>query len=192
MESTTEVRPKGYERVNLSWPEGTNDGRDIIPTPQEAMSAAKRLYRFAFKKPFRGKMQLTSGRRYTWIRRGVFYVNPNYMRWDKRNGGWHELVHDFSHYACNRLYPTGKGHGPQHAFLEREMVDHVVKSGWLDGKLKSKAKAPAAVEPEDKDAAMLAGIEASRKRWISKQKRAATALRKLKTREAYYRRKRNV
>lgn len=166
-----------YQSVNSRWPEGTNDGRDLKPTPQEAMSAARRLYRFAMKRPFKGKMRVTSGNRYTWIRSGVFYVNPDY-----RGGGWHELVHLISHQMAHRLYPGAKSHGGRHAFVEREMVEHVVSSGWLDGKLKSKATGPKTPDP-------IAAIDAKVKRWETKRRRAETALRKLKRQRAYYERK---
>jgi hypothetical protein len=47
-----------------------------------------------------------------------------------------EIVHSLSHYCCFPLYPNAPGRGTQHAFLEREMIQHVVHSGWLVGKLK--------------------------------------------------------
>ena len=165
-----------YQSVNSAWPEGTNEGRSLKPTPQEALSAAKRLYRIAMKKPFRGEMKLTSGRRYTWIRNGVFYVNPDY-----RGGGWHEIVHLISHYACHRLFPNAKGHGVQHAFLERELIAEVIKRGWLDGKLKRPEKAKA-----DPIGAKAARIESRLKAWTAKQKRAATAIKKLERQRRYY------
>ena len=172
-----------YDSVNGQWPEGTNDGRDIIPTPEEAMSGAKRLYRVALGKPYRGTMKLTSGRRHTWIRRHVFYVNPNEKRWSGSsiNGGWHEIVHSISHLAARRLYR--EGHGPRHAWIEKELIAHVVRSGWLDGKLKRKASEPKPVDPK---AEKLTSIEARIKRWQAKQKRAATALRKLERQRKYY------
>jgi hypothetical protein len=166
----TERREK-YHAVNGQWPEGTNAGRDLKPMPQEAVSAAKRLYRFALKKPFRGKTKLTSGRRYTWIRNYVLYVNP-----DCRGGGWHELVHDLSHLFTHKLFPRAKGHGPQHAFLEKEMIAYVVSHGWLDGKLKAKTREKA---PRDINAERLARLDASAKRWTTKLRRANTALRKI-------------
>jgi hypothetical protein len=55
-----------YHSVNSRWPEGTHEGRDLRPSPQEAVAAARRLYRFAMKKPFPGKVRITSGNRYTW------------------------------------------------------------------------------------------------------------------------------
>lgn len=166
------IKPK-YHSVNSLWPEGTRDGRDLKPTPQEAMSAAKRLYRFALKKPFRGKARLTSGRRYTWVRNHVLHVNPDYAE-----GGWHELVHLMSHLCAQRLFPKAKGHGPQHAFLEREMIEHVVKSGWLDGKLKRPDK-----PKPDRKAKKRDSIDRRLKAWERRAKRAATALRKLKAQQ---------
>jgi hypothetical protein len=110
-----------YHSVNGAWPEGTNDGRDLKPTPQEAISAAKRLYRLAMKRPFRGKVELTSGNRQTWMRCGVLYVNPDEQdRW-RGGGGWHELVHSMSHLCARKLHPNAKPHDPQHVFLEKEM-----------------------------------------------------------------------
>lgn len=167
-----------YQGVNRSWPEGTNDGRDLKPTPQEALSAAKRLYRFALKKPFKGKMKLTSGNRYTWIRSGVFYVNPDL----NGTGGWHELVHLISHQMAQRIYPNAPSHGDRHAFVEREMINYVVSSGWLDGKLKSKVRPKAAPDP-------IAPIDIKIKRWETKRKRAETALKKLRRQRAYYEKK---
>ena len=175
-----------YNSVNGQWPEGTNDGRDIIPTPEEAMSGAKRLYRVAMGRPFRGTMKLTSGRRRTWIRHNVFYVNPNEKRWAHAsvNGGWHEIVHSISHIASYRLYR--EAHGPRHAWIEKQLIAHVVRSGWLDGKLKRKPSEPK--PPVDPKVEKLTGIEARIKRWQAKQKRAATALRKLERQRKYYER----
>lgn len=169
-----------YQSVNGAWPEGTHDGRDLKPTPQEALAGAKRLYRKAFGRPFKGKLKLTSGRRYTWIRSGVLYVNPDY-----RGGGWHEIVHAISHYAARRLHPRAKPHGPQHAWIERELITYVVKSGWLEGRLKRPEKPPKVVDVRlVRYQRTLAKIKA----WERKAKRAETALRKLNQTRSYYER----
>lgn len=165
-----------YVSVNKSWPEGTNEGRDLKPTPQEAITAAKRLYRFAFKKPFKGKIMLTSGNRYTYIRNNVLHVNP-----DSHGDGWHELVHSMSHYASARLYPNAAGHGTQHAFLEKEMINLVVSSGWLDGKLR-RARKPKPAKADSIHNQILLSL----KKWRSKAKRAETAIKKLERRRKYY------
>jgi hypothetical protein len=159
-----------YHAVNGQWP-------DEVPplTGPEAIAAAKRLYRFTMKKPWKGKWALTSGRRYTWPRGSTFYVNPN--RGSGLEGGWRDLVHMLSHYCHRQLWPRHKPHGPNHHFIEKEMVEYILKSGWLDGRLKPKSKA----KPDAKSVAAtrLAQLDASAKRWTTKLRRANTALRKI-------------
>jgi len=172
-----------YDSVNSQWPEGTNEGRDLKPTPQEAMAAARRLYRLGFGKPFKGKIVLTSGNRATWIRGNVLYVNPDQRQWwCSTGGGWHEIVHGMSHYVAARLH--GSAHDHRHAWIERTMIEHVVKSGWLDGKLRRPEKPKPTAD--DKRRAKLDGIERRLASWRTKRKRAETAIRKLERQRAYY------
>lgn len=167
-----------YAAVNGQWP-------DVIPDlePEEAISAAKRLYRFAMKKPWKGKWKATSGRRYTWPRGSTFYVNPKREAWGDATAGWRDLVHMLSHYAHRQLHPRAKPHAGSHHFLEKEMVEYVIKSGWLDGRLRKKSTP----KPDHRDVRR-ERTAASIKRWETKMKRAETALRKLKKRAAYYER----
>lgn len=168
--------PTDYSEVNGGWPATVPN-----PTPQEAMSAAKRLYRKAMGKPFAGTVKVTSGNRYTYVRRRVLYVNPEGHHF----GGWKDLVHDLSHHCHHRLHPGVRPHGSLHRTLEADLVAYVVKSGWLDGKLKSKAKPKELPKPSDK----LAGIEKRIKAWETKRKRAETALKKLRAQEARLKKK---
>lgn len=164
-----------YEKVNGQWP-------DIVPalTGDEAIAAAKRLYRFTMKKSWKGKWALTSGRRYTWPRGGTFYVNPD--RGDGLHGGWRDLIHMMSHYCHRQLHPNHKPHDGRHHFLEKEMVAYVLQQRWLTGKLR-KAEGP---KPS---VAQVIGAEQERlaaqlKRWETKRKRADTAIRKLRQKAA--------
>lgn len=120
-----------YHAVNGQWPE-------TIPvlTGPEAVSAAKRLYRFGLKRVWKGKWKLTSGRRYTWPRGGTFYVNPHRENRSEAKAGWQDLVHMMSHYCHSRLHPNHRSHDGRHHFLEKEMVSYVIRSGWLEGKLR--------------------------------------------------------
>lgn len=156
-----------YERVNGSWP-------TQLPelTPQEAVSAARRLYRFGVGRRFEGSVRVTSGNRYTWTRRGVLYVNPE--------KGWTHLVHDLSHYAHRRKNPHLKPH-EGHAWLEREMIEHVISRGWLDGKLKREQK-PSVNPTVGRYTRLCERIE----RWERKLQRAQTALKKLRKSKARY------
>jgi hypothetical protein len=171
-------RREKYHAVNSQWPAAVPE-----LTGPEAIAAAKRLYRFAMKRSFKGKFQLVSGNRYTWIWSGKFLVNPKYTGRGAVNGR-HDLVHFISHLCSSRLHPNAKSHGPQHHFLEKEMVEYVIRSGWLEGKLKRPKRAKAS------PVTIRAGrIEAGIKRWTAKLRRAETALRKLRRRKAYYERR---
>ena len=165
-----------YAAVNGQWPEGK-----LPPlTPQEAMSAARRLYRFGLGKPWTRRVKLTSGQRHTWIRWGnkpgegrILFVNPD--------NGWHSLVHDLSHYVHRQKNPRDPSHGFKHAWIERTMIEHVVRSGWLEGKLKrpEKPKVPLTVQRHQRVLARLA-------QWKTKLKRAQTAVKKLEQQRRYY------
>jgi len=164
------TRREWYRRVNAAWP------ATVPPlTAEEAVRAAKKLYRFERGYTWRGPVKVTSGRRSSAIRGGVIIVNPL--------GGWHELVHLLSHYLS-----PGK-HGADHARCEMRLIKEVIRRGWLDGKLRSEPK-PAAPAPA------LADIRAERQkrieeriaRWESKKRRAETALRKLRKSRRYYER----
>jgi hypothetical protein len=161
-----------YERVNERWP------AEVPPlTPEEAVKAAKSLYLCAIGKRFTGTVSVTSGNRYTWIRGSEMVVNPD--KKETIGGGWAALVHDLSHYAHRKFNPTIKPHSKEHARLELKMVNHVIKSGWLDGKLKPKKKVK--VEPTKGEERLVKyqRVLDSIKRWEAKAKRAETYLKKL-------------
>lgn len=170
METTKGNLPAGrqrYVRVNGTWP------KPLPPlTEQEAMSAAKRLYRTAMGRAFRGKVVITSGNRNTWVRSGVLYVNPK---------DWHDLVHDLSHYCFWQLHPHLTAHDWRHAHLERQLIEMVVSKGWLDGKLRRQPKPKPDMRTVRYHRA-LGRIKA----WESKQRRAENALKKLRKTVAYY------
>lgn len=172
-ETTAETPSVPYANVNGEWPQGK-----LPPlTGDEAIAAVKKLLRFA-KVTFRGSFRIGSGNRHCWPRRGVWTVNPD--------RGWHHLVHAVSHYCHRRLRPGYKPHDGRHAMLEREMIQHVVSSGWLEGKLR-KAEKPAPSKP-DKQRDKLSGILDRIARWESKERRCKTALAKLTKQRKYYER----
>lgn len=164
-------RKEWYNRVNAAWPEQLPE-----LAPAEALAAARKLYRFVRGRSFDGAYKLTSGRRYTAIRRKVFYVNPTGHTGGRR-GGWEALVHDMSHI----LLPIN--HGGRHARLELRMIKEVVKRGWLGGVLKPVAHAAASV---DTRLIKRQRIEARIANWERKQRRAETALKKLRRSLKYY------
>jgi hypothetical protein len=145
-------------------------------TAVEAERAARRLYRFVFKKKCPYPVKVTSGRNYSYIRGNTLRVNP-----DK---GWDELVHTLSHSFHPRL-SSAKPHSYPHARLEKEMVEYAVAQGWLDGKLQPKASdKPKPTAQEVRYQRTLESID----RWESKLKRAENALKKLTAKRKYYER----
>jgi hypothetical protein len=86
--------------------------------------------------------------------------------------GLPRMVHDASHWVHEKLHPHAKTHCSPHAELERAMIQHVIAKGWHLPKAK-----PAKAKPSVDD--KLALVDAATKRWTTKAKRAATALRKL-------------
>lgn len=171
-----QVLAEAYREVNAAW------GRPIHELPPltgpEAISAVKRLRRVAGAPVSkRIKFQLTSGRRYTWTRGGVYHVNPT--------RGWWHLVHDVAHLAHHRVFPGVPSHDPSEAYLERKLIEYVVAHGWLEGALKrpEKVKPPRNVKAERAER-----VRARLAAWRSKRKRADTAIKKLERALKYYER----
>src|SRR5215831_2526558 len=117
-----------YDNVNAVWPDNP-----AIPTGQEAIAGARKLVKLALSLGPAGTnginyrygrgyaFKLTSGNRYTWTRRGVFYVNPDQD--DYRFRGWKGICHDIAHWAGRKLYPGAKPHDARTAFIERKLCE---------------------------------------------------------------------
>jgi hypothetical protein len=175
-----------YREVNAAWPDPCP-----IPTPQEAIRGVKRLIRRVHRIAIddgaapnylrlpKRRFKITSGRRITWPRKGVWYVNPNERRGGGQ-GGWAEIVHSVSHWAQRHYWPRENPHGPRHVWIEKELTDYAVKN-LVGGQLKRPEKAKA--DPVEMRSAR---VGAAIKRWEAKKRRAETALRKLRKQERYY------
>jgi len=176
------TRREWYQRVNQSWPAD-------VPTltADEAVRAARRLYRYGWGIRFAGKVVLTSGRRRNRMSYGQIVINPAQ--------GWKELVHLLSHYAHRYRVRTGHfaykapDHSADHAMMERRMIKEVLRRGWLQGKLRTPEKPASAPVDQRAEAKVLrykrtlAAID----RWERKLRRAESALKKLRRRARYYR-----
>lgn len=93
--------------------------------------------------------------------------------------GWGRLVHDISHRIFSRTYPSRRPHDPLHAKYEADVAAYVVEQGWLDGRLKP----PPKVKVRPDTSIKLVRVEAAIKRWTAKEKRARTALKKLRAKQ---------
>ena len=177
-----------YAPVNTQWP-------SPVPalTFHEAAQAAKRLWRRTTKTKLPWRIVETSGNRESWTRTRA--IDPRHRKFARYGialvlnpeKGWRDLVHTMSHLIHRRLEPGERPHSAIHFRLERDLVDYVVnESGWLQGKLKSRAKPktkPTGVEVRDeRHKRVLARI----KSWEAKRRRAETALKKLAKQRRYY------
>lgn len=165
-----------YDVVNATWPP------NLPPLSHgEAVLAARRLYRFGFslfdiKRNFKGKVHVGSGNRYNWVARGVLTVNPS--------RGWHHLVHDLSHYVHGRA-TSERAHRDGHAWVEKQMIEYVLRSGWLDGKLK---RPELVKQPANRKLKNFQRVCERLKKWESRLRRAQTALRTLRAAQRRYER----
>ena len=166
----------GTVRDRALWDRLVNDrfaGEQPILSPEEAIVAARKLYRHAFGKAFPGRVELTSGNRYTWVRRGVLYVNP-----DKREGhtrGLRSIIHDLSHYAHHRKNPKDAPHSIRQARLERDLATFALDRNWHRGGLaKPEKPEPEKVEKPKVDPVVVRyrRMVARRDKWAAELARA--------------------
>lgn len=163
--------------VNSKWPEGLQK-----PSAQEAITGAKRLYRRAMGRPFRGKVVATSGNRYTWARSGVLHVNPN------RHGcglsGWPEIIHMLAHLCHRNLHRGDRPHSYRELEIEADLTRYAIEQGFHEGRLKRPTRTPKP-KPDRKIVSHEAAV-ASLKRWETKAKRAEKAMKKYRKKVRYY------
>jgi hypothetical protein len=144
-------------------------GSQPVLSGEASVKAAKLLYRRAMGKPFKGAVKLTSGNRRTWIRHGVLSVNPDERGLDGSKG-LREIIHSLAHYAHRRKHPNDAPHSARQAYIERDLVDYAIRSGWLEGKLEPKPKPPA--EKPDKVRQRYAAMVKRRDKWAAELDRA--------------------
>ncbi len=164
-------RPVSYEDVNAAW------GRKDFPvvTAAEAIRRGKQLYRI-----FAAKEDVPEKRRDRYIR----YANRRRC-WGSTektrnalNSGWRRMVHDVSHSIFSAANPHGKPHGPIHARIERDMIAYILKAGWIEASLLKPTLSADVRRIEE-----LVTTRAAIRRWETKAKRAATALKKYRAKE---------
>jgi hypothetical protein len=136
MRSGTVRDPGLWDRlVNERW-----GGVSPVLSPEDSVKAAKRLYRHAMGREWKGPVKLTSGNRYTWVRHGYLVVNPDMVQRECR--GLRAMIHDLSHYAHSRLHPSEAPHSRRQAQLEGKLVTYALKSGFADGRVRALGPAP--------------------------------------------------
>lgn len=184
-----------YVAVNGAWPLPSN----LLPTltAKMAVKAFRALYRHRFHKPWHLKVVPVRGRRRrTWTDANPKAPKIGSKEWRKwgltvmivaPDAGWHNFIHDLSHWMHSKQYPDQNAHkASSHAAVEMDLIEQVVKRGWLDEQPKETVKVP---KPKpDLKAVRYQRVLASIKTWESKMKRAQTALKKLRRKQKYYER----
>lgn len=128
-----------YVAVNGAWPVA----RDKLPplTGKVALAAFRALYLHRFHHRWTLPVKVVRGaRRRTWpdwvkvgrrTRRG--YQRQVMAMILAPDAGWHSFIHDLSHWMHRRQYPGQNPHrGSAHACVERDLIEKVVNSGWLN------------------------------------------------------------
>ena len=94
--------------------------------------------------------------------------------------GWRRLIHDVSHRIYDFQNPnSSRDHSHKQAEIELEIGQYVMDKGWLEGKLKPKAKP--ILTKDEKVAKKISNFEKLLSRWETKQKTAHTYIKKYKT-----------
>lgn len=146
-----------YDDVNNEW-------KRAVPLPPVTTAEALRIA---------GLLRLKFARKHKlawWMKRRRAWANTKPVTGILRNNGLQRMVHDVAHWAHDVQHKGKlKDHSHVHAQLELEMIRFVIDKGLHI------PKAPE-VRPEIPE---LDRVEAAIKRWTTKARRAATALKKL-------------
>lgn len=161
-----------YERVNAAWPSNVPPMTDRI-----AITAAKRLFRWATGHRLKRAVVVTSGNRSTWGYGNELRVNPS--------AGWRTFVHHLSHWIDTLAWSQRgrKPHDRSHARFELRMVREVLKRGWLESPAPVEKPKPSLIEQR------AAHAVAMHARAVRRLKLAETIETKWRARVKYYAKK---
>lgn len=161
--------PEDFDRVvNSIWePVPREQKRNVWPN--HAMSFVRAIWKMQTGRKFPWRIRIGSGNRDTWLRSGVFTVNPDQ--------GWYEINHSMAHFIERRT--SGLAHSDKQLRCERDGATLIVRR-FLE------TEPPPEKETRDLPAERAVRVEKKIKRWESKAKRAQTALRKLRRQKCYY------
>jgi hypothetical protein len=157
------------QNINTLW-----GGRRPVLSPADSLAAARKLWRHATGKGWKGEWKLTSGRRVTRPIRGTFYVNPN----EPDDPGIRGIIHSISHVAHYRLHPKDAPHSIRQMRLEARLTKFAIKRGWHEPKLVEPVAPPPAPAKPDVVAQRYRRMVARRDKWAAELERAKRLLAK--------------
>ena len=115
-----------YNRVMAkAWSGCTVQQAHSVPDAKALKSAVKRVWRKLAGKPCPLHLAIVKRGR-SWVR-----YNIEKHRWEFRlnpKQGWHDVMHDVTHYLHSRLYPRDRSHCDRHLEMERLAAEIVVKN----------------------------------------------------------------
>jgi hypothetical protein len=177
-------------RDHALWDAKVNDlwgGQQPVLSPEASLLAARKLYRHAMGKAWPRKWELTSGRRYTWPRSGVFYVNPDRRGFGNR--GLRDIIHLMSHWCHRRLHPGDKPHSIRQLRLEAKLTKFAIARRWHEGAIEKEPKVAAEPEKRVIIAQRYQRMVNRREKWAREAERAARLLEKAKREVRTYERR---
>ena len=164
-----------YVAVNALWPQ------ELPPmTADQAVRVFRVLYRHRMACTWTNRVIAVRGRRRrTWTNGSTMIVAPDQ--------GWRHFIHDLSHWIHRRQFPGQNPHrGSSHAAVEKDLIEEVLRRGWLNEEPKVKALPP---KPKiDLRKKRYERVLRRIKEWTTRSKRAETTLKTLAKRKAYYER----
>jgi len=162
---------RDYElAVESIWDERSTAAQRRNVHPNLAISFVRAFWKqqTGHKMPWR--VRIGTGNRRTWLHDFVFTVNPDQ--------GWHDINHDMGHFIERR--GSGGAHTDNQVRLESRGAEMICRRFLRDEPYVDPKKG------RDHVADRAARVNAGIKRWDAKLKRAANALKKLKTKKRYY------
>ena len=163
--------PEDFNRVvNSIWKDVPRE-QIFNVHPNLAANFVRAIWKQQTGRKFRWKIRFGTGNRHTWLRSGVFTINPN--------EGWYEINHSMAHFIERRT--SGGCHTDKQLRCERDGAQLIVRRF-----LRTEPYVPKPKKERDLPAERAARVEKRIKKWEAKAKRAQTALKKLRTKKRYY------
>jgi len=126
---TSQEALANYSKVNDLWSSNNCSIRFEKSKESADFNTAKNLLRALWKKEVGTKfpyktINLVTGNRNTWVRRGVVSINC-----DK---GWGDIIHSWSHWLDYRINPNNRPHSAEHSLIEFRCTKYFFEKGLLE------------------------------------------------------------
>lgn len=134
---TSQEALANYERVNALWRDNNQPIRATSNNSHVDFVVAKRLLRNLWRQevgtkfPYKTIRQVT-GRKNTWVYRGVLNINCN--------KGWADIVHLWSHWIDRRINRSLRPHSAEHSMIEYRCTKHFFDKSYMQASVDALSK----------------------------------------------------